>query len=565
MAAPLPPAAPSAPPPAAVESLDERAAGTRLASALAPGEHLTRVTLRTGASGSYGASLQRRQLPDGGFVIEVLKIDDESPNRDVLSPGDEIVTVAGNVVRGNHQGVMQELAANRTRPVLVDILRHSSSANAPAGAPASARAAGGGKAGLESLKEKKAAREAERRAQQAAKEASDAQEAAERQEAIRQATAARQTATGGPPTSPTSPASPAASSAAAAPSPARRVPRASPLAPAEAPTAEAAYDGAPSSSAPAAAAPIRKARVVGVKPPIAPPAAAAAAPASERSASSASSLPERGSTLPERSPSALPERGGAAAGSAPGADTADGSPPRALCGGASAGAAADAIASARAIAAELASKRESGALPLVAAPPSPVTRAGLFDKGTPDFAPSPHHNAPPGGPVPPPDLASAAAAAAPRAAAPSAPTAGERAHAEAARADSPPWIREFAEKRARKATVSGAPARADEDGLVVSGQRPNRGAGGGTAARNTPLLAAWLPSRSPRACPHAAPRLAPVRCSPMPSHQWRPYRTCPSGRSSWPGRAGSPPWRRPSLVPPTPPIRCSLMRSRRPK
>ena len=75
-----------------------------------------------GSDGSYGLSLQRREKGDQREVT-VLGVDAGSVNEGIALPGDEILTIGGVNVRGNHRLVMEQLVANKGKPVKVEVLR----------------------------------------------------------------------------------------------------------------------------------------------------------------------------------------------------------------------------------------------------------------------------------------------------------------------------------------------------------------------------------------------------------------------------------------------------------
>ena len=92
---------------------------------------MTTLTINTGSDGSYGLSLQRREKGDQREVT-VLGVDAGSVNEGIALPGDEILTIGGVNVRGNHRLVMEQLVANKGKPVKVEVLRRPDVAAAAA-------------------------------------------------------------------------------------------------------------------------------------------------------------------------------------------------------------------------------------------------------------------------------------------------------------------------------------------------------------------------------------------------------------------------------------------------
>ena len=101
------------------------------ALALPPSREVTTLTINTGSDGSYGLSLQRREKGDQREVT-VLGVDAGSVNEGIALPGDEILTIGGVNVRGNHRLVMEQLVANKGKPVKVEVLRRPDVAAAAA-------------------------------------------------------------------------------------------------------------------------------------------------------------------------------------------------------------------------------------------------------------------------------------------------------------------------------------------------------------------------------------------------------------------------------------------------
>ena len=102
--------------------------------------------MRVGADGTFGINLQRAKQPSssGHTPITVLNVDAESPNAPVLRSGDELISVAGENIRGNYDALMAQLRKHKpSGAIRCEVVRpHLSAlelgASAASGASASA-------------------------------------------------------------------------------------------------------------------------------------------------------------------------------------------------------------------------------------------------------------------------------------------------------------------------------------------------------------------------------------------------------------------------------------------
>ena len=119
-------------------------------------ENILSVTMRVGADGTFGINLQRAKQPSssGHTPITVLNVDAESPNAPVLRSGDELISVAGENIRGNYDALMAQVRKHKpsgaircevVRPHLSALELGASAASAasassasPAGGPSAA-------------------------------------------------------------------------------------------------------------------------------------------------------------------------------------------------------------------------------------------------------------------------------------------------------------------------------------------------------------------------------------------------------------------------------------------
>ena len=84
------------------------------------------VALTVGSAGSYGMLLEKRQLTsdgDGPYAVDVVEINDSSPANGLVFVGDELITVGGVPVRGDHANAVAQLSAHKERALLGESVR----------------------------------------------------------------------------------------------------------------------------------------------------------------------------------------------------------------------------------------------------------------------------------------------------------------------------------------------------------------------------------------------------------------------------------------------------------